>query len=171
MATRQIEIGTTVTHANPIGLPVTDASLSMTREPVMEQSMSGKGGEILYGGLYSAAQGAFGGAYRPDTFNTYIADMFEVPQTAYSFKVFDDQLHGVWAPTSYITSCEISMKVGELEKCAFNFVGQGLSFLSAGPSVSASFDNGIPVFYPSSGDWGTCSEFTSKIERPSSADA
>ena len=160
---RQINIGTT-------GLPVTDASMNTSREPVMEQSMSGKGGEILYGGLYSAPQGSFSGAYRPSVFNTYITELLKSEPTTYEITVFDDNGNAMKSATTYISGCEISMRVGELAKVTFNFVGQAAEFLTGQTPATASFTAEVPVFYKSSTSWGQCSEFTLKIDRPYTAD-
>lgn len=160
---RQIIIGTTA-------LPVTDASMNVSREPVIEQSMTGKGGEILYGGLYNAVQGSFGGAYRPSVFDTYITNLLSDSPTSYSIQVQDDNGVALKAATCYITGCEISMKVGELAKCTFNFVGQGLDYNAANSTATAEFSAEVPVFYKSHTSWGTCSEFSIKIDRPYAAD-
>ena len=161
--TRQIIIGA-------IALPVTDATMSVTREPVMEQSMIGKGGEILYGGLYSAAQGSFGGAYRPTVFQGYIDNLLATSPASYSIQVQDDNGVALKSATCYITGCEISMRAGELAKCTFNFVGQALDYNAANSTATASFSAEVPVFYKSSTDCGTCSEFSIKIDRPYAAD-
>lgn len=149
-------------------LPVTDASISSSREPVIEQSMSGLGGEKLYGGLYSAPQGSFGGAYRPTVFNSLIAELLNASAVAAPVIVWDDNSNALTAATAFITSCEISMKVGELAKVTFNFVGQGLATGTAG--AAAAYTAEVPIFYKSSSTWGACSEFTIKIDRPYSAD-
>ena len=160
---RQIIIGTTA-------LPVTDASMNVSREPVIEQSMTGKGGEILYGGLYNAVQGSFGGAYRPSVFDTYITNLLSDSPVSYSIQVQDDNEVALKAATCYITGCEISMKVGELAKCTFNFVGQALEYNAANSTATAEFSAEVPVFYKSHTSWGTCSEFSIKIDRPYAAD-
>lgn len=150
-------------------LPVTDATMTTTRDPVVEQSMSGKGGEILYGGLYTAPQGSFGGAYRPAVFNAYINDMLEDAPASYSIIVYDDFGNALKSATTYLTSCEISMRVGELAKVTFNFVGQAPEYTTGTPAT-ASFSADVPIFYKSSSSWGDCSEFTMRIERPYTAD-
>ncbi len=160
---RQIIIGSTA-------LPVTDASMNVSREPVIEQSMTGKGGEILYGGLYNAVQGSFGGAYRPSVFDTYITNLLSDSPVSYSIQVQDDNEVALKAATCYITGCEISMKVGELAKCTFNFVGQALEYNAANSTATAEFSAEVPVFYKSHTSWGTCSEFSIKIDRPYAAD-
>ena len=151
-------------------LPVTDASMSSSREPVMEQSLNGKGGEILYGGVYGAVQGSFSGAYRPDVFQTYLEEILKTSPASYDVVIYDDAGNALQSPTTYITSAEISMKVGELCKCNFSFVGQGINTLSGQTPAAAPFDAEVPVFYKSYTSWGVCSEFTLRIERPYAAD-
>ena len=160
---RQISLGST-------SLPVTDASLSTSREPVIEQSMSGKGGEILYGGLYGAGQGSFSGAYRPTVFESYFKELLKVSPASYHAIVYDDNGHALECATAYLSSAEISMRVGELAKCTFNFIGQAVDYKTGSSPATADFSAEVPVFYKSSTTWGQCSEFTMKIERPYSAD-
>jgi len=154
-----------------VALPVTDASMSTSREPIMEQSMNGKGGQILYGGLYSAPQGSFSGVYRPNMFAEYITNLLtEGTPDSYAVVVYDDNGKSLTSATTYITGCEISMKVGELAKISFNFVGQAMEYTTGSPATTAVFTETVPVFYKSSTSWGECSEFTMKIERPYTAD-
>lgn len=151
-------------------LPVTDASISSSREPLIEQSMSGLGGEILYGGVYGAAQGSFGGAYRHTDFSPLIAAMLTADDSDADAAVivWDDHGNALTCATTYITSVEISCRAGELAKCTFNFVGQKIEAGTAGSA--AVYTNPVAVFYKSSTTWGAASEFTLKIERPYSAD-
>ena len=110
-------------------LPVTDASVSFTKDPVREQSMSGLGGEALYKGLYGPAQGSCSGAYRPSAFNTYIQQLYTVTPASYTIVVSDDHGNAFTSSTSYITSAEISLKAGELAKLNMSFVGKQDGFI------------------------------------------
>lgn len=163
--TRQIS-----TNGGSTTLPVTDASMSSSRDPVIEQSMNGRGGEKLYGGVYNAVQGSFGGAYRHADFKGYFNNILSTSPSSYNIIVYDDHGNALQSPTSYVSSAEISMKVGELCKCNFSFVGQAISTSTGNDPATASFSNVVPVFYKSYTSWGTCSEFTMKVERPYSAD-
>jgi hypothetical protein len=151
-------------------IPVTDASMSSSREPIIEQSINGKGGEILYGGVYSAVQGSFGGAYRHNKFKSLITNLLSDSPTPYDIIVYDDYGNALESPTSYITSAELTMKVGELCKCTFNFIGQTIDSSNSNSPASCSFSEEIPVFYKSYTSWGDCNAFTIKIERPYTAD-
>lgn len=148
-------------------LPVTDASISSSREPVREQSMSGLGGEALYGGVYGPAQGSFSGALRGSLI-TIINEMLEVSPASVAVVVVDDFGNGLTANNCFLSGAEISVRAGELARVSCNFVGMSLS---AGGSVgAASYAGTVPVFYNSSTTWGTCSGFTVKINRPYNAD-
>jgi hypothetical protein len=154
-------------------LPVTDASISFTKDPIREQSMSGLGGEALYKGLYGPAQGSFSAAYRPAAFKTYIQQLYTVTPSSYTIVVSDDHENAFTSTTSYITSAEISLKAGELAKVNMGFVGMQVS--AAGSVATPSdtlFGYEIPVFYNSSisSGWGVCSGFSVKIDRPYTAD-
>jgi hypothetical protein len=130
--------------------------------------MSGLGGETLYGGLYSAVQGSFGGAYRPADFNSIINGMLSASQTPAACVVWDEHSNALQSASTYITTSEITMRVGELAKCNLSFVGQGISGGTAGSA--ASYTNTVPVFYDSCTTWGQASEFSVKIDRPYAAD-
>lgn len=147
-------------------LPVTDASISAGRDPIREQSMSGLGGEVLYGGVYNSVQGSFSGALR-SSIASIISRMLSTPQTPVSVVVAGDG--GSLTGTSCVlTGAEISVKAGELARFSCNFTGMTLS---AGGSVgSADFSAAVPVFYNSSTSFGTCAGFSIKIDRPYTAD-
>ncbi len=148
-------------------LPVTDASISSSRDPVREQSMNGLGGETLYGGVYGACQGSFSGACR-SSITSLIAGMYADEPASVTVIVVDDHGNGLTGTGCYMTSGEISVKAGELAKVSCSYTGMKLT---AGGTVSAADYSGeVPVFYNSSTDWGTCSGFSVKIDRPYAAD-
>lgn len=147
-------------------LPITDASLSFNKDPIVEQSMNGLGGEVLYKGVIGSVQGSFNGALRSSVLNIS-KTILEVSPSAYTIIVMGEG-GALTASNCYISSLEISVKAGELAKINTSFVGQSVS---AGGSVSnADYSGEVPVFYNSSTDFGTCSGFSIKIERPYSAD-
>jgi hypothetical protein len=153
---------------NGVSLPVTDTSITFTRDPIKEQSMSGLGGEKLYGGVYGSGQGSLSGAYRPSVFNTYISYILDPNVSAYIAVVSDDHDNCLTGTDSYFTSVEITLKSGELAKISMNFVSKKVT--AEGTVSSASYTAAVPVFYNSACDWGQCSAFTIKIERPYTAD-
>ena len=150
-------------------LPVTDAQVSASRDPIREQSMNGLGGEILYGGVYAAAQGSFSGAARASVIGLIDSMLETEPGTAgVTAVVSDDHGNALTANNCFLTSAEVSVKTGELAKASFNFVGRSLT---AGGSVgAASYSAAVPVFYNSSTSWGTASAFSIKVEKPFAAD-
>jgi len=147
-------------------LPVTDASLSFSKDPIFEQSMSGLGGETLYSGVIGSVQGSFSGAMREDVVNA-AKTILEVSPATTTIIVLGEG-GALTASSCYISSLEIAVKAGELAKISASFVGQSVA---AGGSVgSADYSGEVPVFYNSSTDFGTCSGFSIKIDRPYSAD-
>lgn len=163
MATRGFSWGGT-------SLPITDASLTSSRDPVIEQAMSGTGGKQLYGGTYNSIQGSFTGAYRSASFKSLFTGMLVDDDSSHKAAaiIWDDNSHALECPTAYITSAELTMTVGSYAKCTFNFVGQSIESGTAGSA--AAYTTEIPIFYKSSTTWGACSEFTIRIERPYTAD-
>lgn len=148
-------------------LPVTDASMSVSRDPIREQSMNGLGGEVLYGGVYNSVQGSFSGACRSDITNL-IKNMYADSPASVAVVVVDDHGNGLTASGCYLTSGEITVKAGELAKCSCSFVGMSLA--SGGSVGPADYGGTVPVFYNSFTNWGTCSGFSVKIDRPYTAD-
>ena len=148
-------------------LPVTDASLSFSKDPIFEQSMSGLGGETLYSGVIGSVQGSFSGAMRSSVVNA-AKTILDVSPTATTIIVMGEG-GALTASECYISSLEIAVKAGELAKISASFVGKSVA---AGGSVSAAeFGSGeVPVFYNSSTTFGTCSGFSIKIDRPYTAD-
>lgn len=151
-------------------LPITDASMSTSREPIREQSMNGRGGEALYGGVYGAVSGSFGGALRADVLTIAKTIYADEPASAVVI-IVDDHSNAMTAQGCYITSTEITVKAGELAKVSCGFTG--MKMVSGGTiSTDADYSGVVPVFYNSSGasSWGSISEFSVKIDRPYSAD-
>lgn len=147
-------------------LPVTDASLSFSKDPIFEQSMSGLGGETLYSGVIGSVQGSFSGAMRSSVVNA-AKTILDVSPTASTIIVMGEG-GALTASECYISSLEIAVKAGELAKISSSFVGKSVA---AGGSVEpASYEGEVPVFYNSSTTFGTCSGFSIKIDRPYTAD-
>lgn len=149
-----------------VSLPVTDASLSFSKDPIFEQSMSGLGGETLYSGVIGSVQGSFSGAMRSSVVNA-AKTILDVSPTASTIIVMGEG-GALTASECYISSLEIAVKAGELAKISASFVGQSVA---GGGSVGpASYEGEVPVFYNSSTTFGTCSGFSIKIDRPYTAD-
>ena len=149
-----------------VSLPVTDASLSFSKDPIFEQSMSGLGGETLYSGVIGSVQGSFSGAMRASVVNA-AKTILDVEPTASTIIVMGEG-GALTASECYISSLEIAVKAGELAKISASFVGKSVT---AGGSVgTADYSGEVPVFYNSSTTFGTCSGFSIKIDRPYTAD-
>lgn len=148
-------------------LPITDASISSSREPVREQSMNGLGGEALYGGVYGAVQGSFSGACRSSITNL-IKNMYADEPASVVVIVVDDNGNGLTGQGCYMTSGEISVKAGELAKVNCSYTGMKL--VAGGTVSAADYSGEVPVFYNSTTSWGTCAGFSVKIDRPYAAD-
>mgnify|MGYP007112880170 FL=1 len=149
-----------------VSLPVTDASLSFSKDPIFEQSMSGLGGETLYSGVIGSVQGSFSGAMRSSVVNA-AKTILDVSPAASTIVVMGEG-GALTASECYISSLEIAVKAGELAKISASFVGKSVT---AGGSVgTADYSGEVPVFYNSSTTFGTCSGFSIKIDRPYTAD-
>ena len=149
-----------------VSLPVTDASLSFSKDPIFEQSMSGLGGEVLYSGVIGSIQGSFSGAMRESVVNA-AKTILNVSPTATTIIVMGEG-GALTASECYISSLEIAVKAGELAKISASFVGKSVT---AGGSVdTADYSGEVPVFYNSSTTFGICSGFSIKIDRPYTAD-
>ena len=149
-----------------VSLPVTDASLSFSKDPIFEQSMNGLGGEVLYSGVIGSIQGSFSGAMRESVVNA-AKTILDVSPTATTIIVMGEG-GALTASECYISSLEIAVKAGELAKISASFVGKSVT---AGGSVdTADYSGEVPVFYNSSTTFGICSGFSIKIDRPYTAD-
>jgi hypothetical protein len=161
MAYRGCSVGGTV-------LPVSDASIQITIDPLYEQQVNGVGGDKVYAGLCNSITGSFGGSYR-QAFAAYMNDMLSSSPASYVVITSDDHGNGVTANGCHISSGEISVKAGEIAKCTFSFVG--LSY-SAGGSISSAGDfSAEPAVFTGCSVGGLkCSGFSVKVDRPWSAD-
>jgi hypothetical protein len=149
-------------------LPISDSSFNIGRDPLVEQSMNGKGGQKLYGGLYNNISGSFGGALRASMV-TYASTMItDNGKKDYTIITNDDNGNGISATDCAITSCEISMKAGDYGRISYNWIGQEYSMTAGAGAGDYSAD--IGVFSGGSCSAGSVSAFSVKIERPYSAD-
>lgn len=149
-------------------LPVTDASISFNKDPIVEQSMNGLGGEVLYKGVINSCQGTFSGAMRESVVNV-AKTILETNPSPLGFTVCGEGGDTLIISTGYISSVEMSVKAGELAKISCSFVGLN-AIAGAGAISAADYSGSVPVFYNSYTDFGTCSGFSIKIERPYAAD-
>ena len=97
-----------------VSLPVTDANISYTKEPIAEVSILDNGNEIIYEGLYKNIQGTFSGAVREGL----IADLLNyiLEPATHTITVSDDTAFGLVASNAYISMLEITAKLGEIAK-------------------------------------------------------
>ena len=156
-------------------LPITDGSIQITRNPLVEAAMTGRGGEKVYKGLYNTISGSFGGAYRPYKFSTYLNDMMKVtPPTYNNFVVVDDFGNALTVATVALTGAELSVKAGDYARINFSWVGNGPNPIAAGSAASGDYSGSIPVFSNSYIKISTAEHkanaFTLKVDRPYSAD-
>ena len=148
-----------------VSLPVTDATISYTKEPIAESSIFDKGNEVIYEGLYKNIQGTFSGAVR----ESLIADLLEdiLSPEAHTFIVADDTTSGLTATNAYLSMLEISARTGELAKFTAQFTAQSIS--NGGAVEFASFASDVVPFYDVSPGFGA-KAISIKIERPYAAD-
>jgi len=148
-----------------VSLPVTDATISYTKDPIAESSIFDKGNEVIYEGLYKNIQGTFSGAVR----ESLIADLLEdiLSPEAHTFIVADDTTSGLTASNAYLSMLEISARTGELAKFNAQFTAQYIS--NGGEAEFASFSSDVVPFYDVSPGFGA-KAISIKIERPYATD-
>ncbi len=156
---------------NTIVIPVSDASFQGSREPLVEQSLSGLGGEQLYGGTYGGISGAFSGAARVELLD-YMAAMVTPADTWRALRLYDESESYVSVASAVITKASLSLAAGDYGKISFNYIGKSYT-LEPGTAIPASttYDAEIPVFYKTAFESGrTIKSFTVDIDRPYTAD-
>lgn len=148
-----------------VSLPVTDANISYTKEPITEVSILDNGNEIIYEGLYKNIQGTFSGAVREGL----IADLLNyiLEPATHTITVSDDTAFGLVASNAYISMLEITAKSGEIAKFNAQFTAQSISDGSA--VEPAEFASDVVPFYDVNPGFGA-KAISIKIERPYSAD-
>ncbi len=148
-----------------VSLPVTDANISYTKEPIAEISILDNGNEIIYEGLYKNIQGTFSGAVREGLIGDLLDSILE--STAHTITVSDDTAFGLVASNAYISMLEITAKSGEIAKFNAQFTAQSISDGSA--VEPAEFASDVVPFYDVNPGFGA-KAISIKIDRPYSAD-
>lgn len=150
-----------------VSLPVTDATISYTKEPIAEVSIFGNGNEIIYEGLYKNIQGTFSGAVRESLIADLLEDILADEPATHTIIVADDTAFGLTATNAYLSMLEISARTGELAKFTAQFTAQYIS--NGGETEFASFSSDVVPFYDVSPGFGA-KAISIKIERPYAAD-
>jgi len=150
-----------------VSLPVTDATISYTKEPIAESSIFDKGNEVIYEGLYKNIQGTFSGAVRESLIADLLEDILADEPATHTIIVADDTAFGLTATNAYLSMLEISARTGELAKFNAQFTAQYIS--NGGETEFASFSSDVVPFYDVSPGFGA-KAISIKIERPYSAD-
>jgi len=150
-----------------VSLPVTDATISYTKEPIAESSIFDKGNEVIYEGLYKNIQGTFSGAVRESLIADLLEDILADEPATHTIIVADDTAFGLTATNAYLSMLEISARTGELAKFTAQFTAQYIS--NGGEAEFASFSSDVVPFYDVSPGFGA-KAISIKIERPYSAD-
>ena len=150
-----------------VSLPVTDATISYTKEPIAEVSIFGNGNEIIYEGLYKNIQGTFSGAVRESLIADLLEDILADEPVTHTIIVADDTTSGLTATNAYLSMLEISARTGELAKFNAQFTAQYIS--NGGETEFASFSSDVVPFYDVSPGFGA-KAISIKIERPYAAD-
>ena len=150
-----------------VSLPVTDATISYTKEPIAESSIFDKGNEVIYEGLYKNIQGTFSGAVRESLIANLLEDILADEPATHTIIVADDTAFGLTATNAYLSMLEISARTGELAKFNAQFTAQYIS--NGGETEFASFSSDVVPFYDVSPGFGA-KAISIKIERPYSAD-
>lgn len=150
-----------------VSLPVTDATISYTKEPIAESSIFDKGNEVIYEGLYKNIQGTFSGAVRESLIADLLEDILADEPVTHTIIVADDTAFGLTATNAYLSMLEISARTGELAKFNAQFTAQYIS--NGGETEFASFSSDVVPFYDVSPGFGA-KAISIKIERPYTAD-
>ena len=150
-----------------VSLPVTDATISYTKEPIAEVSIFGNGNEVIYEGLYKNIQGTFSGAVRESLIADLLEDILADEPATHTIIVADDTTSGLTATNAYLSMLEISARTGELAKFTAQFTAQSIS--NGGAVEFASFASDVVPFYDVSPGFGA-KAISIKIERPYAAD-
>lgn len=150
-----------------VSLPVTDATISYTKEPIAEVSIFGNGNEVIYEGLYKNIQGTFSGAVRESLIADLLEDILADEPATHTIIVADDTAFGLTATNAYLSMLEISARTGELAKFNAQFTAQYIS--NGGEAEFASFSSDVVPFYDVSPGFGA-KAISIKIERPYAAD-
>ena len=150
-----------------VSLPVTDATISYTKEPIAESSIFDKGNEVIYEGLYKNIQGTFSGAVRESLIANLLEDILADEPATHTIIVADDTAFGLTATNAYLSMLEISARTGELAKFNAQFTAQYIS--NGGEAEFASFSSDVVPFYDVSPGFGA-KAISIKIERPYAAD-
>ena len=150
-----------------VSLPVTDATISYTKEPIAESSIFDKGNEVIYEGLYKNIQGTFSGAVRESLIANLLEDILADEPATHTIIVADDTAFGLTATNAYLSMLEISARTGELAKFTAQFTAQYIS--NGGEAEFASFSSDVVPFYDVSPGFGA-KAISIKIERPYAAD-
>lgn len=150
-----------------VSLPVTDATISYTKEPIAESSIFDKGNEVIYEGLYKNIQGTFSGAVRESLIADLLEDILADEPATHTIIVADDTTSGLTATNAYLSMLEISARTGELAKFTAQFTAQSIS--NGGAVEFASFSSDVVPFYDVSPGFGA-KAISIKIERPYAAD-
>lgn len=150
-----------------VSLPVTDATISYTKEPIAEVSIFGNGNEVIYEGLYKNIQGTFSGAVRESLIADLLEDILADEPATHTIIVADDTAFGLTATNAYLSMLEISARTGELAKFNAQFTAQYIS--NGGEAEFASFSSDVVPFYDVSPGFGA-KAISIKIERPYTAD-
>ena len=150
-----------------VSLPVTDATISYTKEPIAESSIFDKGNEVIYEGLYKNIQGTFSGAVRESLIADLLEDILADEPATHTIIVADDTAFGLTATNAYLSMLEISARTGELAKFTAQFTAQYIS--NGGETEFASFSSDVVPFYDVSPGFGA-KAISIKIERPYAAD-
>lgn len=150
-----------------VSLPVTDATISYTKEPIAESSIFDKGNEVIYEGLYKNIQGTFSGAVRESLIADLLEDILADEPATHTIIVADDTAFGLTATNAYLSMLEISARTGELAKFTAQFTAQYIS--NGGEAEFATFSSDVVPFYDVSPGFGA-KAISIKIERPYAAD-
>ena len=175
-------------------LPITDFSFNVTRNLIAEKSMNVSGEPKIYGGTYGVT-GSLSAAYRPDSFSTIISHgllsktswttgtasgIGDFAETTNGYKNFfniacGDEYGNISAFASCaFTSCELSLRAGEMGKISFNWVGVKKAGSPPASIETPSYSGDIPIFYNATltigGALAKVTGLTIKVNRPLSAD-
>lgn len=175
-------------------LPITDFSFNVNRNPITEKAMNVSGEPKIYGGTYGVT-GSLAAAYRPTEFSTIIAHgvmsktswssgassgIGDFAESTNGYKNFFNIACGdeygnisTFASCAF-TSCELSLRSGEMGKVTFNWVGVKKADANPASISTPSYSEDIPIFYNAvlqiGGALAKITGITVRINRPLSSD-
>jgi len=157
-------------------IPISDGSYIVNRNLLTEEAISIPGEPQIYGGLYNVT-GAFSTVYRPNLINPFI-ELGILGKTgggvSDTFSKYEmtmgNEFDKSWTFASCaLTSCDISMEVGQFSRCNFEWIGTYKKPINT-IIGEVNYTNEPTLFHNAYIGDIRCRGITFQIDRPISAD-